>query len=401
MPWRCSRRIRDEGAVVNSRNSASPPSTASRRPRTARRREHGDADEPEPARGRLQAARTRRSATGCAGPPGSCRFEVNGMGPPVSSANSLAAAMLRPAWTSSRPHPSHVSGQGAGSGLVPDERQGRSRDAASRNLLPLKGLPMSTVAYPQDITTDDPELTLGMMSDLGEGELLDAWNSVLDIQTRGFGPREVQWLRDAGFGAGGRSVLEVGSARRQDGQVQAGDRGRASWRASFAGSCSTTRKFTSYFATYRFMKALAPQAPDPAVLAFLKGRLDGAAGILDGTSPRRNSWWATHRPSPTYSVIGYVYFPVEEHCYDWAERIPTFMPGSQRLRDLPGWRSPTTSCPAGSSSRSGDLASHSPRLLAIGGLIAMASAIGIGRLSIRRSCRRWRKDCISRRAKRA
>ena len=70
---------------------------------------------------------------------------------------------------------------------------------------------MSTVAYPQDITTDDPELTLGMMSDLGEGELLDAWNSVLDIQTRGFGPREVQWLRDAGFGAGGRSVLEVGS----------------------------------------------------------------------------------------------------------------------------------------------------------------------------------------------
>ncbi len=69
---------------------------------------------------------------------------------------------------------------------------------------------MSTVAYPQEITADDPELTLGMMSDLGEGELLDAWNSVLDIQTRGFGPREVQWLRDAGFGAG-RSVLEVGS----------------------------------------------------------------------------------------------------------------------------------------------------------------------------------------------
>src|ERR1700712_4804533 len=93
---------------------------------------------------------------------------------------------------------------------------------------------MSTVLYRQDTTDDplhrdddlaaacdaafsalavddDPELTLGMMSDLGEGELLDAWNRVLDIQTRGFGPREVQWLRDAGFGAGGRDVLEVGS----------------------------------------------------------------------------------------------------------------------------------------------------------------------------------------------
>jgi hypothetical protein len=33
----------------------------------------------------------------------------------------------------------------------------------------------------------------------------------LEIQTRGLGPREVQWLRDAGFGAVGRAVLEVGS----------------------------------------------------------------------------------------------------------------------------------------------------------------------------------------------
>ncbi len=86
---------------------------------------------------------------------------------------------------------------------------------------------MSTVLCQPDPTTDDfqlddwdgltagrsdvPDLTLGMMSDLAEGELLDAWNRVLDIQTRGFGPREVQWLREAGFGAGGRNVLEVGS----------------------------------------------------------------------------------------------------------------------------------------------------------------------------------------------
>jgi SAM-dependent methyltransferase len=88
---------------------------------------------------------------------------------------------------------------------------------------------MSIAVCPQDPTTDssqfdwdpgfpalalveDPApLTLGMMSDLGDGALLSAWNRVLDIQTRGFGPREVQWLRDAGFGAHGRTVLEVGS----------------------------------------------------------------------------------------------------------------------------------------------------------------------------------------------
>jgi SAM-dependent methyltransferase len=89
--------------------------------------------------------------------------------------------------------------------------QGARATLRRASSLDRKAFPMSTVAYPQDTTTDDPELTLGMMSDLAEGELLDAWNSVLDIQTRGFGPREVQWLRAAGFGAGGRAVLEVGS----------------------------------------------------------------------------------------------------------------------------------------------------------------------------------------------
>ena len=40
-------------------------------------------------------------------------------------------------------------------------------------------------------------------------------------------------------------------------------------------------KFTSYFATYRFLYSLAPQAPDANVLAFLKARFDAAAAIVD------------------------------------------------------------------------------------------------------------------------
>src|SRR6185436_2633990 len=40
-------------------------------------------------------------------------------------------------------------------------------------------------------------------------------------------------------------------------------------------------KFTSYLATYRFLKAFLPQAPDPNVLAFMKGRFDSAAGIVE------------------------------------------------------------------------------------------------------------------------
>ncbi len=40
-------------------------------------------------------------------------------------------------------------------------------------------------------------------------------------------------------------------------------------------------KFTSYFATYRFMKAFGPNAPDPSVMAWLHGRLGGAFANVD------------------------------------------------------------------------------------------------------------------------
>ena len=46
-------------------------------------------------------------------------------------------------------------------------------------------------------------------------------------------------------------------------------------------------KFTANFATYRFLKVFLPTAPDPNVLAFLKGRFDSALGIVEkhlGTS---------------------------------------------------------------------------------------------------------------------
>src|SRR3954447_21793253 len=40
-------------------------------------------------------------------------------------------------------------------------------------------------------------------------------------------------------------------------------------------------KFTSYFATWRFMKSFAATAPDPAVAQFLKSRIDGNLAIVE------------------------------------------------------------------------------------------------------------------------
>jgi glutathione S-transferase len=99
-------------------------------------------------------------------------------------------------------------------------------------------------------------------------------------------------------------------------------------------------KFTSYFATYRFMKALAPTAPDPAVMAFLKGRFDGALAIVEkhlGTS----KFIVGDKPTiADFSLAGYMFYPPEESGYDWKKTNPNLAAWLERLRALPGWKGP-------------------------------------------------------------
>jgi glutathione S-transferase len=99
-------------------------------------------------------------------------------------------------------------------------------------------------------------------------------------------------------------------------------------------------KFTGYFATYRFMKAFLKQEPDPAVLAFLKGRFDGALTIVEkhlGRSP----FIAGDAPTiADFSLMGYMFFPPEESGYDWSKSNPNLTAWLERIRALPGWKGP-------------------------------------------------------------
>jgi glutathione S-transferase len=99
-------------------------------------------------------------------------------------------------------------------------------------------------------------------------------------------------------------------------------------------------KFTSYLATYRFLRSLAPQAPAPNVLAFLKGRFEAAAAILD-KHLSGGTFIAGDKPTiADFSVAGYVYYPIEEHGYDWAKTHPGIHAWTERMRALPGWKGP-------------------------------------------------------------
>jgi glutathione S-transferase len=99
-------------------------------------------------------------------------------------------------------------------------------------------------------------------------------------------------------------------------------------------------KFTSYFATYRFIKAFGPTAPDPAVMAFLRGRIDGAFGVLDKHLAGRGFVAGDAATIADLSLSGYLFYPVAESDYAVAGRFPNIAAWVGRVRALPGWGDP-------------------------------------------------------------
>jgi glutathione S-transferase len=99
-------------------------------------------------------------------------------------------------------------------------------------------------------------------------------------------------------------------------------------------------KFTSYFATYRFLKAFSPTPPDPAVMKFLGGRVDNAWAIVDKHLATRE--WLVGRAATIadFSLCGYLFYPAEESGIDIAARYPAMARWLERLRTLPGWKLP-------------------------------------------------------------
>jgi glutathione S-transferase len=99
-------------------------------------------------------------------------------------------------------------------------------------------------------------------------------------------------------------------------------------------------KFTSYFATLRFMKSFMPVAPDPAVMKFFAGRVDNAFGIVEKHLANREYVVGKQPTIADISLCGYVYYPPEESGYDIAKSYPAMGRWMERLKALPGWKPP-------------------------------------------------------------
>lgn len=99
-------------------------------------------------------------------------------------------------------------------------------------------------------------------------------------------------------------------------------------------------KFSSYFASYRFMKSFGPKPPDPAVMAWLRPRIDSAWGIVERHLAGRPFLVGDAPTIADFSLSGYLFYPAEESGIDLATQFPQLHAWTQRLMQIPGWASP-------------------------------------------------------------
>jgi glutathione S-transferase len=99
-------------------------------------------------------------------------------------------------------------------------------------------------------------------------------------------------------------------------------------------------KFTSYFATWRFMKSFSATAPDPALASWLRGRIDNAFGIVDKHLAERTFMVGDALSIADISLSGYLFFPADESGVVLEERFPHLAAWRERVRAAPGWGDP-------------------------------------------------------------
>jgi glutathione S-transferase len=91
---------------------------------------------------------------------------------------------------------------------------------------------------------------------------------------------------------------------------------------------------------YRFLRTLARPPGDPAVLAFLKGRIDNSLGILDGRLASRPYVLGERTTVADLSLVAYLYYPPEEFGFDIAAEHKNIAAWLGRIKALPGWKHP-------------------------------------------------------------
>jgi glutathione S-transferase len=100
------------------------------------------------------------------------------------------------------------------------------------------------------------------------------------------------------------------------------------------------QKVNGYLGPYRFLRNFAKPAGNPAVMDFLKGRIDNSLAILDKRLADRAFVVGSGPTIADLSLVAYLYYPAEEFGFDIAAERKNIASWLERIKALPGWGHP-------------------------------------------------------------
>ncbi|MGI8526100.1 MAG: glutathione S-transferase family protein [Pseudolabrys sp.] len=100
------------------------------------------------------------------------------------------------------------------------------------------------------------------------------------------------------------------------------------------------QKVNGFLGPFRFLRTLAKPPGDPAVLAFLKGRIDGNLAIVNKRLEKAPFLLGERPTIADISLCAYLYYPTEEFGFDIRKDHPAIAAFLDRMKALPGWAHP-------------------------------------------------------------
>jgi glutathione S-transferase len=99
------------------------------------------------------------------------------------------------------------------------------------------------------------------------------------------------------------------------------------------------QKLSAHMATYRFMRAFSRKS-DPAVLGYLRARLDDFLGIVEHQVADQRFVAGQAATIADLSMCAYLSYPADETGYDLESTYPQVHAWLGRIAALPGWKAP-------------------------------------------------------------
>ena len=100
------------------------------------------------------------------------------------------------------------------------------------------------------------------------------------------------------------------------------------------------QKVNGFLGPYRFLRCFANPKGDPAVMSFLKGRIDNNLAIVDKRLAKAPFVLGARPTIADLSLVAYLYDPAEEFGFDIAAQHKNIAVWLDRVKALPGWKHP-------------------------------------------------------------